>query len=62
MMEKFLEILVKRINQKFYKPIDIHSIEYVIEEIKVRMIFLVVNLFCEQVVNKLKRKKIFLFE
>ena len=55
MVESLLEILVKRRSQKFYKSIDIHSMENAIVEIKVRMIFLVVHRFCEQVINKMKK-------
>ena len=56
MVETLLEILVKGRSQKFYKPIDVHSIENAIAEIKASMIFLVVHCFCEQVVNKFKRR------
>ena len=55
MVESLLEILVKRRSQKFYKSIDVNSMENVIVEIKVRMVFLVVHRFCEQVINKMKK-------
>ena len=56
MVESLLEILIKRRSQKFYKAIGVHSMENAIVEVKVSMIFLVVHRFCEQVVNKLKRR------
>ena len=41
-MDSLLETITKRESQKFYKPIDVHSLTNAINEIDVSMIFLVV--------------------
>ena len=52
MMESLLEIITERRSQKFYKPINVHFVTNVIDEIEVSMIFLAVtkegNLFLIQ--------------
>ena len=42
MVDSLLETIAKRESQKFYKPIDVHSLTNAINEIDVSMIFLVV--------------------
>ena len=42
MVDSLLETITKRESQKFYKPIDVHSLTNAISEIHVSMIFLVV--------------------
>ena len=46
MVDRLLEIKTETESQKFYKPIDIHSVTNTIDEIEVSMIFLVVTFFC----------------
>ena len=45
MIDSLLEIITERGSQKFYKPIDTHSVTNAIDEIEVSMIFLVVTFF-----------------
>ena len=40
MVESVLEIITERGSQKFYKPIDIHSVTNAIDKIEVSMVFL----------------------
>ena len=40
MVETLLEIITERGNQKFYKPIDVHSLTNAIDKIEVSMVFL----------------------
>ena len=42
MVDSLLETITKRGSQKFYKPIDVHSLTNAINEIEVSMIFIVV--------------------
>ena len=42
MVDSLLETIAKRESQKFYKPIDVHSLTNATNEIDVSMIFLVV--------------------
>ena len=42
MVDSLLETIAKRGSQKFYKPIDVHSLTNAINEIEVSMIFIVV--------------------
>ena len=44
-MDSLLEIITEKGSQKFYKPINVHSLTNAINEIKVSMIFLVVLFF-----------------
>ena len=44
-MDSLLEIITEGGSQKFYKPIDVHSVTNAIDEIEVSMIFLVVTCF-----------------
>ena len=46
MMESLLEIIAERRSQKFYKPINVHFVTNVIDEIEVSMIFLAVTFSC----------------
>ena len=45
MVDSLLEIITERGSQKFYKPINVHSLNDAINEIEVSMIFLVVTFF-----------------
>ena len=47
MVDNLLEITTsnRKRSQKFYKPIDVHSVTNVVDEIGVSMIFLVVTFF-----------------
>ena len=47
MVDKLLEIIInnRKRNQKFYKPIDAHSVTHAIDEIDVSVIFFVVTFF-----------------
>ena len=45
MMDSLLEIITERGSQKFYKPIDVHSVTNAIDKIKVSMVFLAVTIF-----------------
>ena len=40
MVESLLEIITERVSQRFYKPIDVHSVTNSIEKIEVSMVFL----------------------
>ena len=46
MVERLLEILTERASQKFYRPIDVHSVTNAIDEVEVCMIFLEVTFLC----------------
>ena len=46
MVNSLLEIITEIESQKFYKPIEAHSVTNAIAEIEVSMIFLVVTDFC----------------
>ena len=52
MVESLLEIITERKSQKFYKPIDVHSMANAIEKVEVSMVKFVVIFFCGQIVNK----------
>ena len=45
MVESLLEIITERGSQKFYKPIDVHSVTNAIDKIEVSMVFLAVTFF-----------------
>ena len=45
MMDSLPEIITETGCQKFYKPIDVHSVTNAIDEIGVNMVFLVVAFF-----------------
>ena len=45
MVDSLEEIITERGSQKFYKPIDIHSVTNAIGKIEVSMVFLVVTFF-----------------
>ena len=45
MVDRLLEIITERGSQKFYNPIEVHSVTNAIHEIEVSMIFLVVTCF-----------------
>ena len=45
MMDSLLEIITERGSQKFYKPIDVHSVTNAIDKIEVSMVFLAVTFF-----------------
>ena len=45
MVDSLLEIITERGSQKFYKPIDVHSVTNVIDKIEVSMVFLAVTFF-----------------
>ena len=45
MLDNLLEIITERKSQKFYKPVDVHSVTNAVEEIEVSMIILVVTFF-----------------
>ena len=45
MVDSLLEIVTERGSQKFYKPIEVHSVRNVIDEIEVSIIFLMVTFF-----------------
>ena len=53
MVDSLLEKITETGNQKFYKPIDVHSVtNIIIEEIVVSMVFLAVIFFAgRQLVN-----------
>ena len=53
MVDSLLELITERGSQKFYKPIEVHSVTNAIHEIEVSIIF------CRQVVYKLKGKELF---
>ena len=42
----------ERKSQKFYKPIDVHSVANAIEKVEVSMVKFVVIFFCGQIGNK----------
>ena len=60
MVESLLEIITERKSQKFYKPIDVHSVANAIEKVEVSMVKSVVIFFCGQIVNKQKGWELFL--
>ena len=60
MVESLLEIITERKSQKFYKPIDVHSVANAIEKVEVSMVKFVVIFFCGQIVNKQKGWELFL--
>ena len=62
MVDSLLEIITERRSQKFYKPIDFHSVTNAIDEIVVSIIFLVVTCCFGKVVNQLKRERLFLIK
>ena len=45
MVDSLLEIITERGSQKFYKPIDVHSVTNAIDKIEVSMVFLAVTFF-----------------
>ena len=45
MVDSLLEIRTERRSQKFYKPIDVHSVINAIDKIEVSMVFLAVTFF-----------------
>ena len=45
MVDSVLEIITKRGSQKFYKPIDVHSVTNAIDKIEISMAFLAVTFF-----------------
>ena len=45
MVVSLLEIITERGSQKFYKPIDVHSVTNAIDEIEISMAFLTVTFF-----------------
>ena len=58
MVDSLLEI-TERESQKFYKPVEVHSVTNAIDKIEVSMIFLVVTFSRGYVVNKLKGRGLF---
>ena len=40
MLDNLLEIITERKSQKFYKPVDVHSVTNAVEEIEVSILFL----------------------
>ena len=60
MVESLLEIITERKSQKFYKPIDVHSMANATEKVEVSMVKFVVIFFCGQIVNKQKGWELFL--
>ena len=44
-MDSLLEIITGRGSQKFYKPIDVHSMANAIDEIEISMVFLAITFF-----------------
>ena len=44
-VDSLLEIITERGSQKFYKPIDVHSVTNAIEKIEVSMVCLAVTFF-----------------
>ena len=47
MVDSLLEITTERGSQKFYKPINVHSVTNTIDAIEVSMILPVVTFFCK---------------
>ena len=45
MVDSLLDVITEGGSQMFYKPIDIHFVTNVIDEIEVSMVFLVVTFF-----------------
>ena len=45
MVDSLLEIITERGSQKFYKPIDVHSVTNAIDKIEVSMVCLAVTFF-----------------
>ena len=45
MVDSLLEIITERGSQKFYKPIDVHSVTNAIDKIEVSVVCLVVTFF-----------------
>ena len=45
MVDSLLEIITERGSQKFYKPIDVHSVTNAIDKIEVSTVFLPVTFF-----------------
>ena len=45
MVDSLLEIITERESQKFYKPIDVHSVTNAIDKIEVSMVGLAVIFF-----------------
>ena len=45
MVGSLLEIITERGSQRFYKPIDVHSVTNAIDKIEVSMVFLAVTFF-----------------
>ena len=45
MVDSLLEIITDRGSQKFYKPIDVHSVTNAIDKIEVSTVFLAVTFF-----------------
>ena len=45
MVDSLLEITTERGSQKFYKPIDVHSVTNAIDKIEVSVVCLVVTFF-----------------
>ena len=46
MVDNLIEIVTERRSQKFYKPIEVHSVTNAIDEIEVSIIIFMVTLFC----------------
>ena len=46
MVDNLIEIVTERRSQKFYKPIEVHSVTNAIDEIEVSMIIFMVTFFC----------------
>ena len=46
-MDSLLEIITGRGSQKFYKPIDVHSMANAIDEIEISMVFLAITFFVD---------------
>ena len=45
MVDSLLEIITDRGSQKFYKPIDVHSVTNAIDKIEVSLVFLAFTFF-----------------
>ena len=45
MVDSLLEIITEIGSQKFYKPVDVHSVTNAIDKIEVSLVFLAVTFF-----------------
>ena len=59
MVDSLLEIVTEKRSQKFYEPIDVHSLTNAINEIEVSNNFSCRYIFCGYVANKLEGRTLF---